>query len=105
MMDQIYILIGKDLEETYQKLQRDLSSVAMEINNGGYIFPYPSDLQAIIQIVHNKENNMIGLKFMPAIEDKELLKPLTDIINQYNFKPVAKRQAEEMVFIIPTKNK
>ncbi|MBS3155089.1 hypothetical protein J4404_01175 [Candidatus Woesearchaeota archaeon] len=104
MKDQMYILRGKNLEEIYKNLRGDLGSVAMQINEGSYIYPYPSDLQAIVNIGFQRETQeVIGLKFMPAIEDEILLKNLTDIIKKYKFELVDEQEAKEAIFVIPTK--
>ena len=101
MIDQTYSLKGKNLDDTYKDLQRDLGSISMQINKWTYIYPYPSDLQAIVNIRYQKEpEENIELKFMPAVPDEGLLKRITDIIKKYEFKLVNSEEAKEMLMFI-----
>ncbi|MBU0461501.1 MAG: hypothetical protein KJ574_02855 [Nanoarchaeota archaeon] len=103
MKDQLYIRRENEADEIYRNLTRDISAVAIRINKGVYIFPFLSDMQAIVQIFRVREPaEGISLMLMPAIDDESYLRPLTDIIAKYSFELVSEEEAKEMMMLVPT---
>lgn len=69
------------------------------------MYPYPSDLKAMVSIEYEKEHpQSIELKLIPALSiiEEEEIKDVIDIIKNYPFKWIGKKEPKEDIFVIPT---
>lgn len=103
IMDEMYLLSGKDLEETYENLKRDLNSITVRANEGVYFYPCVTGYEAIVSLDYKKHpQESIGLQIAPAVDDEISLKELKDVIKKYNFELLVSQEAKSTIFIIPT---